>query len=210
LRVSRSTLAGIAAAMLLACSSAGDMLRPAETYRLSLGPGPGADSVVAAMVGSWVQLEAHVLTQSGKPVSFATPIAFVSRGPDIATVNATGLTTIAKMGTTYIVASATGFSNILPDSIRVIGVCTAELRVAFTPVEASLSVGESFVPTISLTTCGGQIAVTDVFSWVAQDNTVVSVDASTGATIALKAGTTFVVARGKESGPVASIPVTVH
>jgi hypothetical protein len=208
LRVSRSALAGSAAAMLLACSSTGDILPPADTYRLSISY--GLDTQVFAMVGSSVQLETKVRTQSGEPVSFATPIAFVSRGPDVATVDATGLATIAGMGTTYIVASATNLTNILPDSIRVTGVCTAELRVAFTPVGATLSVGEGFVPTISLTTCGGQIPVTDVFSWFAQDRTVVSVDASTGATVALKAGSTFVVARGSESGPVASIPVTVR
>ena len=202
----RSTVAGASAALLISCDSSS--ITRQETYRLSIRFNQSPE--VFAMVGSSVQLETRVLSESGEPIPFTNPIAFVSRHPDVATVDVTGLATLAGMGTTYIVASVPGFSNVLPDSIRVIGVCTAELRVAFTPVEATLSVGESFVPTISLSTCGGQIVVTDVFSWVAQDNTVVSVDASTGATIALKAGTTFVVARGKESGPVASIPVTVH
>jgi hypothetical protein len=204
---SRTARAAAAALLLFSCSSP-DRIGPQETYRLSVSVGLATE--ITAAVGSSLQLETRVLSPSGDTTSFVNAFAFVSRDTGVAMVDATGLASVAGMGTTYIVASAPGFDNVLPDSIKVTGICTAELRWTFAPAQPSIAVGETFTPSITLTSCGGYVTLLDDFSWSVNDPTIVSVNAATGATVGLKAGTTYLIAQGRNYAITATLNVTVR
>jgi hypothetical protein len=204
--VSRSARAGAAALLLLSCSSP-DRIGPQETYRLSVRIGQATE--IFAAVGSSLQLEARVLSSSGDTTSFVNAIALVSRNTDVATVDSTGLASVAGTGATYIVASAPGFDHVLPDSIKVTGTCTLELRWMFTPAQPSIAVGETFTPSITVTSCGGYVTLIDDFSWSVNDPTIVSVNAATGATVGLKPGTTYLIVQGRKYPVMATLNVTV-
>lgn len=87
--------------------------------------------------------------------------------------------------------------------------CDADLTVRFTPVTRTLAVGESFTPSVRLLGCGGTEPLSDVMTWAAEDTSIVRVDVASGRTLALRAGTTMVLATGQTYHTVGGVSVTV-
>jgi uncharacterized protein YjdB len=60
------------------------------------------------------------------------------------------------------------------------GDCTDELGVNLSPSEKTVSVGQSFTPSLELTTCGGRKRWHPTVVWLTPDTTVVCVDSIGG------------------------------
>jgi Big-like domain-containing protein len=88
-------------------------------------------------------------------------------------------------------------------------VCTNELRVVLDPGSRTLSVGESFTPTVALSSCGGKEKLSDTFTWASRDADIADVVAQSGLVTAKAAGSTRVDVTGAEYGPVGSVELTV-
>jgi hypothetical protein len=88
-------------------------------------------------------------------------------------------------------------------------VCTSELGIRISPSSAAIAVGEVIQPAVRLSTCGGQAVLTDVFSFVPEDSSVVAVDESKDELHGVAPGRTFVEVRGTQYGPVGSLTVDV-
>ncbi len=88
--------------------------------------------------------------------------------------------------------------------------CDADLWIRIDPAERVLAPSESFKPSVALRGCGGTEKVSDVFTWAAQDTTIVRVEASTGRTTALRIGETTIIPTGKTHGPVGEVLVRVR
>lgn len=89
------------------------------------------------------------------------------------------------------------------------GYCTDELRIALSPQDASVKVGESFTASAQLSTCGGRTSLADDFSWFATDSLVISVTPA-GRVTGLRAGTASAVAVGRRYGQLPGLAVTVR
>jgi hypothetical protein len=87
--------------------------------------------------------------------------------------------------------------------------CDADLQVRFNPANRTLAVGESFTPSVRLLGCGGTEPLSEVVTWAAQDTSIVRVDAASGRTLALRTGTTVVLATGQTYHNVGGVSVTV-
>ena len=88
--------------------------------------------------------------------------------------------------------------------------CNADLRINVAPIAQSLRIGESFTPTAHALGCGGREDLQQTWTWRSGDSTVVNTNVLTGRSIAMKAGSTNVLADGVPY-PAARvvIPVTV-
>jgi uncharacterized protein YjdB len=60
------------------------------------------------------------------------------------------------------------------------GDCTDELGINLSPGEKTVSVGQSFTPSLELTTCGGRKRWHPTVVWLTADTTVVRVDSISG------------------------------
>ena len=87
--------------------------------------------------------------------------------------------------------------------------CDADLQVRLNPQTRTLAVGETFTPSLRLLGCGGTEPLSDVVTWVAQDTSVARVDASSGRTLALRTGSTVILATGQKYHSVGGVAVTV-
>ena len=70
--------------------------------------------------------------------------------------------------------------------------CTDELGMHLTPAERSLAPGESFTPSLELSSCGGRRRWRPALTWEASDTGVVAVDPASGRTTARAAGAALV------------------
>lgn len=72
---------------------------------------------------------------------------------------------------TGVLAGAQPRTRTLADSVRVAVVCTAELRMRYSPSppDTTVRVGESFGPSLELYTCGGLVRVDERLTWHARD-----------------------------------------
>jgi hypothetical protein len=205
------TLSVLVAALATAsCSGAivdQSVLHP-PALRLSFGPFTGPEFGI--MLGASLQIYAHVVTSTGKTVTPDAPPTFVSRNPTIISSTPDGYLTALAMGSSLLVAEARVGSQLVRDSVMGSVGCTLELRVNISPAQATLPVGGRFVPQLSLTTCGGQVALQDTFTWASTDPSILAVDPSSGETTALSAGTATVTATGAQYGRIGFIRVTVQ
>jgi len=87
--------------------------------------------------------------------------------------------------------------------------CTRELRFDVTPRATSIAVGQSFVGSMSLSSCGGREKLTDTFIWRSDSPQVASVDA-TGRVRGLATGAATVTVESVGYGATGSIQVTVN
>jgi uncharacterized protein YjdB len=87
--------------------------------------------------------------------------------------------------------------------------CTRELSVRVAPEAQTLRVGESFTPTIALTSCGGRERLSDTIAWRTADAAIASVQAATGRVTAVAPGETTITGRAQEYGVDAPVRVTV-
>ena len=87
--------------------------------------------------------------------------------------------------------------------------CDADLRIQYNPPNRTLSVGESFTPSVRLLGCGGTEPLSDVITWTAEDTSIVRVNSASGQTLALRSGTTRVLATGQKYRGIGGVEVTV-
>ncbi len=89
-------------------------------------------------------------------------------------------------------------------------ICTMELGIRYVPGDTTIAVGQSFTASVALSSCGGREHPSDVFTWRAQDTTVVTVDSKTGRVTGRAPGETWVEATGQTYGFVGGPHVVVH
>ena len=94
-----------------------------------------------------------------------------------------------------------------PTEVRV---CTDELRVAWSPGDTTLLIGQSFVPSVTISTCGGRQQLSDVLTWGTSDSSVLRFERTTGRAIGRAAGTASLFVSGERYGSLAEIAVTVR
>lgn len=177
-------------------------------FKLAFTP-PFARGVIL-MLGASVKPDVVIVTDAGESFSPYGRLSFRSSSPEFVTVDSSGTITAKAMGSAWIVASLAPADHVLRDSIQVTVRCTLELSAEFAPPAAALRVGESFVPQLTLWTCGRQLQVHDTFWWrTSHASTVVRVDSATGQTTALAPGRAWLVAIGARGNGYSSLPVTV-
>lgn len=159
-----------------------------------------------------LQLAPRLVGPSGENLGPSGPVSYTSTPPGLVSVHESGLVTALAIGSPTIYGSTVHQGQALADTfgLTVAVTCTAELRVQVSPFDPVLMVGERFIPTLTMSTCGGKVTVTDVLTWSAHDPSIVSVHPVTGETVALRAGVTGVRAHGQRHGWVGSILVTVR
>jgi len=110
----RATLT-LAAAVLCGCSD------PTSTYRIAsiTIAGPRDAKSVTVNVGAQVPLTPHARTEGGLEVVPLTPYLFISRQPQVAAVDTSGVVTGVSAGTTVVVASLDDSGRTLADSVSV-------------------------------------------------------------------------------------------
>ena len=177
-----------------------------EPTSLRIGDG----LAIGIHLGVQFELPLRLLSDSSEILAIPQGLLVESRNPAIIGVDSGAFITARAMGSAWIVASLVTGARTLADSVEVRVVCTMELRINLTPTERTLIIGESFTPSIKLSTCGGRLQVEDTFRWRANDTTVVRVDSVSGMTTGKRAGTTFVLVKGTRHGNLGIIPVTVN
>lgn len=103
------------AAVVCGCSD------PTTTYRIAsiTVAGPRNAKTVTVDVGARVPLTPHARTESGLEVIPLNSYVFVSRQPQIASVDTAGVVTGLSVGTTVVVASLDDSGRTLADSVSV-------------------------------------------------------------------------------------------
>lgn len=165
------------------------------------------------MLGGSGQVGARVYDRRDRAVLADEGPTFHSTNSATLTVDAAGNYTSVgwATGPAQIVAEARVGSVSLTKAIAVSVSCTTEIRISLNPTSFSLSVGERFTPSMSLSSCGGQLPVSTTITWSASDPSVLSVNAATGETTAVKAGSAYVQGAAENPrGVVGSIPITVR
>lgn len=151
-----------------------------------------------------------VITDRGDSISPAGRLSFVSRNPEVISVDTSGTMTAVKLGSAWVVASLAPFDQLLRDSVLVNVRCTLELSIEYEPPNAVLRVGESFIPALNLWTCRHLLKIEDSFWWRPYFPTdVVQVDSATGKTTALRPGQAWLIAIGRRGNGYPALPVTV-
>ena len=89
-------------------------------------------------------------------------------------------------------------------------ICTEELRVQFTPNDTTITVGQSFTASVTLSSCGGALSLVDTFGWRSDDPAIATVDSVSGRVVGQLPGATRIQANGKSYGPVGSLAVSVQ
>jgi hypothetical protein len=153
----------------------------------------------------------RVIVRNARGDSLPAPASLKIASADSSVVRVdTGFMKAVGMGETRVVASVAGAHGPLTDSLAVDVECTLELAVHLTPIADTLSVGAGFTPSISVSTCGGQIQVKDTFQWTSSDTTVIRVDPVTGQTTGLKPGPAVTFVRGVSYGALGGVFVLVR
>ena len=89
-------------------------------------------------------------------------------------------------------------------------VCTEELRVQFTPSDTSITTGQSFTASVTVSSCGGALKLIDTFGWRSDDPAIATVDSVSGRVVGQAPGATHIHADGNTYGPVGSLAVSVQ
>ncbi len=110
--------------------------------------------------------------------------------------------TWAKLALAFAVGTAASCDVVSP-------VCTRELQVDLRPVEQTITVGQTFTPSVELSSCGGKERVTDSFTLQAQDPAIVEVDDATGRITGKAPGETLVEVSGRKYGRIGAVRVIV-
>lgn len=139
------------------------------------------------MVGSTTQFTATTLDQYG--AAFASPTAWSSSNPSVATINSSGLASTLSVGNTTIYAISGGL------------IASANLAVTPVPVLASLSLSPASASVVAGTPKQFTVTALDQFSnpiaaainWSSSNLTVATIDAG-GLTTTLSAGTSTITA----------------
>ena len=160
--------------------------------------GPGGEKRFTVLAGTGVVLRATL-----------HDAVFVSRAPDVVSVDGGGAVHGVSTGRTFVVARVTDGARVLMDSVEVTVECTAELRVHIFPRDTVIRIGESFVARAELASCGGLVRLDDVPTWRARDPTVVRVDSVTGQTVGLAPRDTWVDFSGRKYGSFEGVHVRV-
>ena len=95
----------------------------------------------------------------------------------------------------------------------VVDSCTGELRINLVPRSRAIVVGESFTPSMELSSCGGQRRLTDVVRWRLADpadTLVVRTDSITGRVTGLRPGSARVQVSGAVHGRLGEVEVIVR
>lgn len=170
-------------------------------------------SGLQTMLGGSGQVGARVYDRRDRAVLADEGPTFRSTNSASITVDAAGNYSAIGWGTgpAAIVAEARVGSTQLSKTIGVLISCTAELTVSLSPTAKSLAIGEHFTPTMSVTTCGGQVPVNTTITWSASDATVLSVNPTTGESTALMGGSSNLQGYADVvHAIIAIIPVTVR
>jgi hypothetical protein len=177
---------------------------------LSVG-GPDGRHSFGLMLGSQVPLRVTARDAAGREVPPGS-VRFTSRNPRVVTVDGAGVTASVSEGETYVVAEASVGGHALADSVRVAVTCTAELLLRYSPSsrDTTIRVGDSFVPSLELYTCGGHVRVDETLRWRAADPRILQVDSATGRTRALAPGETSVEVSGTLHRSLEGFHVTVR
>lgn len=179
---------------------------------VSLGVGdPDGRRSFSVMLGTRVPLRVQARDAAGREVP-PGPIRFASRDPRVASVDSAGVATSVSEGETWLIAETSVNRRTLADSVRVVVMCTAELRMRYTPSppDTTLRVGESFVPSLELYTCGGLVRVNETLTWRARDPRILQVDSATGRARALAPGETWIDVTGTVHRRLEGFHVTVR
>jgi hypothetical protein len=188
-----------------ACATEPSADTPAE---LSLYP--SEPRFFGLMLGATMALPISVRNAAGAELAGAGLVWLAARDSSVVTVDPAGRVTARAMGTTWVVGTLRHGGRVLADSVQVAVTCTLELGVRLTPGSRSIAVGESFTPSVEITTCGGQLRLTDEITWATTDTSVVAVDAGTGRTTGRALGRAEVRPVGRRYGRLlGSIGVTV-
>jgi hypothetical protein len=197
-------------------SCGGESTAPGAAVAASLEIFPG-QNVGGITMGGSMEVPVKLFSATRTEIPMPPGLTFISRNPAaIAVESGTRIRTVAPMSSAWLVASLDYQGRTFVDSTALSVVCTAELRISIRPDSAVLNVDDKFTPTVELSGCGGYVRVTDTFSFTAFYPTnstvtgVISVDALTGETTALKSGFAWTVVRGANHGLLGAIPVTVR
>lgn len=177
---------------------------------LELGDADGRGSF-SVMLGTRVPLRVQARDAAGRDVP-PGPVRFASRDPRVVSVDSVGVATSVSEGETWLVAETRVNGRTLADSVRVAVTCTAELRMRYSPSppDTTLRVGESFVPSLELYTCGGLVRVDERLTWRTRDPRILQVDSVTGRTRALAPGETWIDVAGTVHRRLEAFRVTVR
>lgn len=192
---------------------------PAPVFRLSLNPSSSnPNKTIGLLLGGTLQLIPRLVSATGDTIQPAPSVGYLSRAAGMVSVSAGGLLTALAIGSTSIEAATLYGGTLMADTLVVVVTCTTELTLRVTPQSPVLAPGDRFTPSIVVTSCGGQVTVTDTFTWSVVNpatldpivSTVVSVNPVTGETIALAPGTALVLVRGQQYPILGGINVTVR
>lgn len=155
-----------------------------------------------------VSIHVPVVAVSDSDVEFPLGVrpTFASRRPEVATVDSNGTIVARSMGNAWIVASANALGS---DSLEILVRCTLELGVDLNPSETTIRVGDAFVPTIQLWSCGRHVLIDETFTWRTAHPQVVNVDSLTGRTTGRAPGFAAVYPVGRTYRSLSPILVTV-
>jgi hypothetical protein len=183
---------------------------PAVPVSLVVGDPDGRQSF-SVMLGTRVPLRVQARDAAGREVP-PGPVRFGSRDPRVASVDSAGVARGVAEGETYLVAETSAGGRTLADSVRVAVTCTAELRMRYSPSppDTILRVGESFVPSLELYTCGGLVRVNERLTWRARNPRILQVDSVTGRARALAPGATWIDVTGTVHRRLEGFHVTVR
>ena len=87
---------------------------------------------------------------------------------------------------------------------------TLELGIKSSPGDTTILVGQSFVPSVALSGCGGRKQLSDTFAWSSSDANILAVDAATGRTTGKAIGTARLSVKGKTYGAITEMAITVR
>ncbi|MHB1328168.1 MAG: hypothetical protein ACYC2K_08205, partial [Gemmatimonadales bacterium] len=137
-------------------------------------------------------LTVAALNRSGDTIPAPVPVSLRSTDTTAFRVDAAGTASAVGPGEAHIIASAATAYGELADSVRMVAVCTSEIRFELaSPPALPLRVGMSFPMEGTLLTCGGAIE-TEPTEWRSLNSAVVSIDATNRRVRALSPGTATV------------------
>jgi len=165
----------------------------------SVSVSPGRDTIV--LPGS-VQLTATPFDENHEPLAGRT-VAWNSKSPNVATVNASGLVTGVAAGAATITATSDGQSA----SAVVVVQAPVAVTVMITPASATLTVGKSTTLTAKVKDERGRVIQGAPIAWTSATPSAATVSAK-GVVKAVGAGAAIITARsGNASGSAAIVTV---
>jgi hypothetical protein len=163
----------------------------------------------AYTAGSTVQLWLRAENAAHDSLPLSALVTWRSSNYGVVTVTPSGRADFLGAGDAWIVGALSYGGVVRADSVKVLGVCTAELRVELTPTQATLRIGESMAPSVMYVGCSGFVRHTEPVTWTSDDPSIVSMDATGRIATARAVGTTRLRSVGVQYGGIGPIPVTV-